>query len=237
MVHTNIPSIPAEKGTKMLDNTTYKIQDSPVYNFLTGEWVSLSAKLDSIEVDEKDFVLYVLWLIDSLRDSKSRPELLKSPWTVVRMAIRSHLRRQGYTNVKYDLDSLTDAVCGCALYCWGLVLTDAANESQTNRESFMTLEHNLGEHWKNVQNILNSIQFELLLDLRQWMISYVNGEIFYTSSDAVKWDDEAVITKDLCVVSRESLPSNKPLNMNVTCETLKIDGGAQIGIVVEKVNQ
>lgn len=221
----------------MSDSTTYKIQDSPVYIFLTGEWVSLSAKLDSIEVEETDFVLYVFWVIDSLRDSDSRPGLLKDPWAVVRMAIREHLRAQGYTKGKEDIDYLTDAVCGHALYCWGFVLTDAANDSQTNRESFMVFEHNLGVHWKNVQGLLNSIKCESASELRQWMISYVNGELFYTVSDVAKWNDDSVDTKDLSTVSREYLGMKRQATMNVSCSTLTIEGGAQIGVIVEKVNQ
>ena len=221
----------------MSDSTTDKIQDSPFYNFLTGEWVSLSAKLDSIEVEETDFVLYVLWVIDSLRDSDSRPGLLKDPWAVVRMVIREHLRAQGYTKGKEDIDYLTDAVCGHALYCWGFVLTDAANDSQTNRESFMVFEHNLGVHWKNVQGLLNSIKCESASELRQWMISYVNGELFYTVSDVAKWNDDSVDTKDLSTVSREYLGMKRQATMNVSCSTLTIEGGAQIGVVVEKVNQ
>lgn len=222
-------------------STTYKIQDSPVYNFLTGEWVSLSAKLDSIEVEETDFVLYVLWVIDSLRDSDSRPGLLKAPWAVVRMAIREHLRAQGYTKGKEDIDYLTDAVCGHALYCWGFVLTDAANDSQTNRESFMVFEHNLGEHWKNVQGLLNSIKCESASELRQWMISYVNDDVFQTISEEMAWNTDLLSGEDLALITGpQGKGQNQTIinfNKEVTLEKMTFTGETQIGTLIGKANK
>lgn len=101
----------------------------------------------------------------------------------------------------------------------------------------MVFEHNLGVHWKNVRGLLNSIKCESASELRQWMISYVNGELFYTVSDVAKWNDDSVDTKDLSTVSREYLGMKRQATMNVSCSTLTIEGGAQIGVVVEKVNQ
>lgn len=225
----------------MSDSTTYKIQDSPFYNFLTGEWVSLSAKLDSIEMEETDFVLYVLWVIDSLRDSDSRPGLLKDPWAVIRMAIREHLRAQGYTKGKEDIDYLTGAVCGHALYCWGFVLTDAANDSQTNRESFMVFEHNLGAHWKNVQGLLNSIKCESASELRQWMISYVNGELFFTIPWAAGWDTDIISGEDQALVAISNRRTQGQTIVNfpdgVKIGQMNFTGDTQIGTLVGKADK
>lgn len=227
----------------MSNSTSHTIQNTPLYDFLSTEWVSLSANVDSIEVEESDFVLYVLWVIDSLRDSDSRTGLLKGPWAVVRKAIREHLRGQGYTNGKEDINYFTNAVCAYALYCWGFVLTDAANDSQNNQKSFMTFEHNLGEHWKDVKEFLNSIQGESYVELRNWMNSYDNGEFFYTVSGEIGWDTDILSGEEqtLAVIPGRRLQGRTVVNIpdGVRIGQINFTGETQIGTLVgkaEKVN-
>ncbi len=227
----------------MSDSTRHTIQSTPFFDFLSAEWVSLSANVDSIEVEESDFVLYVLWVIDNLRDSCSCPGLLKDPWAVVRKAIREHLRGQGYTNGKEDINYFTNAVCAYTLYCWGFVLTDAANDSQNNQKSFMTFEHNLGEHWNDVKGFLNSIQRESPIGLRNWMISYVNDEFFYTVSGEVGWDTDILSGEEqtLAVIPGRRSQGQTVVNIpdGVRIEQINFTGETQIGTLVgkaEKVN-
>lgn len=152
----------------MLNSDNGFLSGSPLCDFISKEWTKCANDLDSIEVEESDFLLYILWVIDTLRDYGNREQFLGDPWNNTRMAIRAHLRKKGFASGKEDVDLLTRTVCGHSLFCWSLVMTDDVNASDVNRDAYMSFIHKLDSHWKEVGAIMDSLQYEHLPELRQW---------------------------------------------------------------------
>lgn len=206
----------------MLNNGDCFLGGSPLCDFISKEWTKCANDLDSIEVEESDFLLYILWVIDTLRDYSNREQFLGDPWNNTRMAIRAHLRKKGFASGKEDVDLLTRTVCGHSLFCWSLVMTDDVNDADVNREAYMSFIHKLDSHWKEVGTIMDSLQYEHLPELRQWMTSYVAGDVFYTVSSEMDWDAES--TGLLPTAASSAL--NQPTNVNIHIDTLNNMPGA-----------
>lgn len=198
----------------MLDRINHILSKSPFCDFLSRKWSECANNLDSIQIEFGDFVLYNLWIIDTLRDSCNQGQFLKDPWNNARIAIRTHMQEKGYKNGKEDIDLLTKTVCAHSLFCWSLVLSNDLKDSIANREAYISFIHNLQTRWKEIGGIMNSLQYENPSELRMWMISYVNSNFFCTVSGKIEWDVE---TTGILPTSTTTA-QQQPVNINIAID-------------------
>lgn len=162
--------------------------DSPLYDFISAEWPNCEDLLGTATTVEEDHILlFLLWTLDSIKSSAPGDAFLEDPWTKVRHVLRKRLISDVMSAKTEILDYLTNVVCAYALYCWGLVM--AGNSAR--QDSYMTFVHQLGEHWKPVQEIKNAIQYTDTKSLKEWLSDYIDDEAkYYTIFNSVDWDED-----------------------------------------------
>lgn len=107
----------------MAEERNNKLLESPLYTFVAKGWVKWSQKIVSLQAGEEDFLLYLVWALDTIKeqDVGINAGLRDRVYT----GLRDHFISQHFASNKPDLDYLTNLVCAAALACFGLTLTDS----------------------------------------------------------------------------------------------------------------
>lgn len=156
--------------------------ESPLYRFVREGWFEWGQKVCSVQVQEDDFALYLTWALDLIKEE--REDVASKLWGKVYMGLRDRFIASDFTSNKGDLAYLSDLVCACAYYCFGLVLTGDFD----NQRLFCELTKGFGEHKDGVLLIWEKI--EMVSDtpaLKAWLEEYMNSEEYYTSGERIEW--------------------------------------------------
>ena len=167
----------------MAEERRNELLDSPLYAFVKKGWVKWSQKIVSLQAGEEDFLLYLVWALDAIKEQEDGTNA--GFFDTVYNALRNRFRASQFNTNKEDLDYLTNLVCGAALACFGLTLTD----SRENQKIYSELVSGLGEHWKEIEQLKFSMDTSSP-ELKAWMVSYVEGDDFYTYSDEIEWNND-----------------------------------------------
>ena len=167
----------------MAEERRNELLDSPLYAFVKKGWVKWSQKIVSLQAGEEDFLLYLVWALDAIKEQEDGTNA--GFFDTVYNALRNRFRASQFNTNKEDLDYLTNLVCGAALACFGLTLTD----SRENQKIYSELVSGLGEHWKEIEQLKFSMDTSSP-ELKAWMVSYVKGDDFYTYSDEIEWNND-----------------------------------------------
>ena len=156
--------------------------ESPLYGFVREGWFEWGQNVCSVQVQEDDFALYLTWALDLIKEE--REDVASRLWGRVYMALRDRFIASDFSSNKDDLAYLTDLVCACAYYCFGLVLTGDFD----NQRLFCELTKGFGDHKDGVMRIWEKMGMdERTPELKEWLVEYMGSEEFYTSGERIEW--------------------------------------------------
>lgn len=167
----------------MAEERKNKLLESPLYAFVVKGWVKWSQKIVSLQAGEEDFLLYLVWALDTIKEQEDG--INACFYDTVYNALRNCFRASQFNTNKNDLEYLTDLVCAAALACFGLTLTD----SQENQKIYSELVSGFGEHWKDINDLKSSMDTNSP-DLKEWVLEYVESDDFYSYSNEIEWDND-----------------------------------------------
>ena len=169
----------------MAEERKNKMLDSPLYSFVSKGWVKWSQKIVSLQAGEEDFLLYLVWALDTIKeqDDGINARLRDLVYT----GLRDHFISRQFASNKPDLDYLTNLVCAAALACFGLTLTD----SQENQKIYSELVSGFGEHWKDINDLKSGGEMDTSdPELKEWVVAYMASEHFSTYNDVIDWNND-----------------------------------------------
>lgn len=171
---------------------------SPLYSFVREGWLEWGQEIVSVQVREDDFLLYVLWGLDLIKQEGM--DVCKNFRSRLYIGLRNHFLDCGYTPHQNDLDYISNLTSACCLYCYGLVLTDVYDASDV----YSSLVNGFGKHWSNVKAQWDTIKPDMNTpDLKEWIIEYVKSEEYYTSGEKIEWlEEEPVNLPDIARITR-----------------------------------
>lgn len=154
-----------------------------VRGLVERNWPRWEQGIGAVQVQEEDFVLYLMWGIDLVKEQDG--DVNERFRDMVFSALRKKFIKSSFTSNGQDLRYLSDLVCAGVMYCYGLVLTESLRYLQVYDE----LLKGLGEDWKKIQEIKGRIVADDGL-IKEWMIEYMKSERFFTAKDEVEWAAE-----------------------------------------------
>ena len=162
-----------------------KLLESPLYAFVAKGWVKWSQKIVSLQAGEEDFLLYLVWALDTIKEQEDG--INASFYDTVFNALRNSFRASQFNTNKDDLEYLTNLVCAAALACFGLTLTD----SLENQKIYSELVSGFGEHWKDINALKTGADMDTSApELKEWAVAYVASEHFSTYNDVIDWNND-----------------------------------------------
>ena len=154
-----------------------------IRGLVARNWPRWEQGIGAVQVQEEDFVLYLMWGIDLVKEqSEGVNERLRE---MVFSALRRKFIKSSFSSNGQDLGYLSDLVCAGLMYCYGLVLTESLGYLQVYDE----LLKGFGGDWKKIQEIKGRIVADDGL-IKEWMIEYMKSERFFTAKDEVEWAAE-----------------------------------------------
>ena len=169
----------------MAEERKNKLLESPLYAFVTKGWVKWSQKIVTLQAGEEDFLLYLVWALDTIKEQVDgiNAGLRDRVYT----GLRDHFIIRHFTSNKPDLDYLTNLVCAAALACFGLTLAD----SQENQKTYSELVSGFGEHWKDINDLKSGAVMDTSApELKEWAVAYMASEHFSTYNDVIDWNND-----------------------------------------------
>lgn len=169
----------------MAEERKNKLLESPLYAFVAKGWVKWSQKIVSLQAGEEDFLLYLVWALDTIKEQEDG--INASFYDTVFNALRNSFRASQFNTNKDDLEYLTNLVCAAALACFGLTLTD----SLENQKIYSELVSGFGEHWKDINALKTGADMDTSApELKEWAVAYVASEHFSTYNDVIDWNND-----------------------------------------------
>lgn len=151
-----------------------------VRRLVARNWSRWEQGIGSVQVQEDDFVLYLMWGLDLVKEQgEGVNERFRD---MVFSALRKRFIKSSFVSNGQDLNYLSDLVCAGVMYCYGLVLTESLGYLQVYDE----LLKGLSENWKRIQSVKNGIVADDVL-LKKWMVEYMKSDKFYTEKDEIAW--------------------------------------------------
>ncbi len=193
----------------MEEGREHRVVESPLAVFVRRGWLDWEQRITFMQVDESEFLLYLVWALDAAKeqDEGINGSLRKRVFD----GIRKRSLNRHFNTPKDDLEYVTNLVCACLLYCYGLTLTG----SDVNRRIFSEIVNGFGEHWPAVRVIRSEVErTQMPKGLKEWMVAYMKEDEYFTLSDVVEWyDGEASV---LCDVAGSRNPVvNLTINNNI----------------------
>lgn len=180
-----IPTLKLKRRRGMAGERKNKMLDSPLYSFVSKGWVKWSQKIVSVQADEEDFLLYLVWALDTIREQSEG--INAGLWGQVYNGLRNRFIERQFRSEKVDIDYLTNLVCAAALACFGLALTD----SPENQKIYSELVTGFGEHWKDINDLKSGGEMDTSdPELKEWVVAYMASEHFSTYNDVIDWNND-----------------------------------------------
>ena len=161
------------------------LTSSPLYTFVQQGWLEWGQGIVSVQVREEDFLLYVLWGLDLIKQEGM--DVCKNFRSKLYMGLRTHFLDSGYTPHQDDLEYLSNLACACCLYCYGLILTHVHDATDV----YSNLVNGFGKHWSGVKVQWDKIRQDVdTQELKKWILEYMKSEEYYTSGEKIAWLNE-----------------------------------------------
>ena len=186
-----------------------RILESPLWLFVRTRWIEWEQEIHSMQVDDSEFLLYLVWALDTIKEQDERT--LRNFRGRVYGAIRKKSIERSFAAPKEDIDYVSNLVCACGLFCYGLTLT----ESDDNRREYSELVGGMMDCWPAIRGIKNSIEIdENNQALKDWMVEYMKDDEYFTLSDVIEWDDgHTSVLPD--IIGRRNRILNVTINNNI----------------------
>lgn len=169
----------------MAEDVRNSMLETPLYSFIENGWRVWSREIVSTQVSEEDFLLYLVWALDSIKEQEDGVNA--DFWNLVYDNLRNHFIKSRFQSEKKDLDYITNLVCAAAMSCFGLALTGSFD----NQEIYSELVTGFGDNWAGIKKLKESK--EMLIsdpELKAWVVEYIQSDLFYTYNDEIDWNED-----------------------------------------------
>lgn len=214
---------------------------APLHSFFDNEWRRIGKRFGTTDIDEADFLLYNVWLIDTLyemsRDVKAPEDFIDFVYDSVKV----HLQGKGASIAAGDIEAITDTIFDVQYYIWGLILRGSESLSVDVVGVVSMLDKCIGKRRQDSVTFADSFRGNDVEALRRWLISYIECEAALTTKDEIGWNTEIITGEDIALVSTHQgkgqnqtvINFNKGVNLN----SMNITGNAQIGTLIGKAEK
>lgn len=169
----------------MADEKADNPTETPLFRLIQEEWPEIEQEIKTVQVLEGDFLLYVLWALDSVKEGEK--DFASKMWAKTYSSLRKHFITRNFTSPENDLEYLTAQVCAFTLYCTGLLIAGDTG----NMAVYGDMVNGLEKHWPEVKTFKHKLSTHPAIPgLKEWLYAYMNNEVFYTVSDKMDWDTE-----------------------------------------------
>lgn len=100
-------------------------------------------------------MLYLLWSLDQIKEK--REVIAQKLRALVFKGVRDRFIESQFQSNQADIEYVSNLVCACSLYCFGLVLTG----SFENQDLYVGLLAGLGDHKDTVMGIHDKIEVRI----------------------------------------------------------------------------
>lgn len=169
----------------MAEDVRNSMLETPLFTFIENGWRVWSRKIVSTQVSEEDFLLYLVWALDTIKEQDEGVN--DDFWNLVHGKLRARFIKSQFSAHKDDLEYITNLVCAAAMSCFGLTLTG----SMDNQEIYSELVNGFGEDWAGVKKLKESK--EMIIsdpELKAWVVEYIQSDLFYTYNDEIDWNED-----------------------------------------------
>lgn len=173
----------------MEDGRGHRVLGSPLHQFVQDGWPDWEQPITSMQVDEGEFLLYLVWMLDAIKEQSDGINCRL--WKMLHSKIRQRALKLHFNYQQPDLDYVTNLTCACCLYCYGLTLTG----SDVNGRIFSEIVNGMGERWPAVREIKREVErIPVSRGLKEWMTDYVNWEGYGTLGDEMDWKADEMMS-------------------------------------------
>lgn len=165
----------------MAEEARNKILESPLNKFVSRWWRKLSQDVSFVQVRDTDFVLYLIWTLDTIKSQSGDNGQFRD---LVYGSLRDNFIVRNFTSNKEDILYLTNLVCAASMACLGLVL-----KGNIDMQSIYTeIIRSFGDYRKDIDDLENRMNVRIE-GLQDWLTEYFDDENFYTYDDSIDWDN------------------------------------------------
>lgn len=209
------------------------IENTPIHSLIRNEWRRIVKRFGTTEIDEADYLLYTIWLIDTLCDSadhSTSPEDFKD---LVYGAVRSHLQDKGSTVASGDIEEITNSLFDVQYYLWGLILLGCESLSVDVIDIESLLDKCIGKRRQASIDFTGSFHSDDVASLKQWMLAYIESDEALTASSRIEWSQAIVAEQNKALTAR----TVEKGNTTIIVEHAEFNGLTQIGALVGRAGK
>lgn len=215
----------------------HSLQSTPIEGLISSAWRRISSRLGTTNIDEDNFLLFTIWMIDNLCEVDAHETDPTDFYDNAYDAIRQFLKNRNITAVGNDIEHLTESLLDVQYYLWGLILRSSESLSVDVINVYSLLDKSIGKRRKESLELSESFRFKGTEELRAWLTEYIESDTALTASETIDWNQEELVAQATALVTANK-PNTAPQNIiNIYGAPLNIDGGAQIGLVIENADK
>lgn len=172
--------IGGEEMENVLENS---LLDSPLFEFIGRNWRRWEKGIGAVDLQERDLMLYLMWGLDLVKDRNE--DTCQEFSETVYSAVRRKFTRCGYPPNPAGVAYVSNLVCASVLHCCSLILSESLAYMHVYEELLM------GFNKYGCREEVESLRGDFVGDevlLKEWMVSYMNSEKFYTTSEEIEWE-------------------------------------------------
>lgn len=169
----------------MAEDVRNSMVETPLYSFIEKGWRKWSRGLVSVQATEEDFLLYLVWALDTIKEQEEG--INAGFWNLVHSGLRNRFIKSQFNSNKEDLEYMTNHVCAAAMACLGVALTSSLD----NQEIYSEMVTGFGEDWAKIKELKESK--EMIIsdpELKAWVVEYIQSDEFYTYNDEIDWNED-----------------------------------------------
>lgn len=159
-----------------------RLLESPLYDFVRSNWRRWEKGIGAVDLQEEDLLLYIIWGLDLF---KERDEGVCQEFSeIVYSAVRRKFTRCKFLPNPEGVSHITNLVCASVLHCCSLILSVSLTELAAYEE--LLRGFNKDKCRESIEAVRAEFECDEIL-LKEWMVSYMNSEKYYTSKEEIEW--------------------------------------------------
>ena len=155
---------------------------SPLYDFIKVNWRRWEKGIGAVDLQKEDLLLYLMWGLDLLKE-RDEGICLKFSEEVF-SAVRSKFTRCKYLPNPAGVSHVSNLICASVLHCCSLILSESLSYLAAYEE--LLRGFNKDKCRESIEAIRSEFECDEIL-LKEWMVSYMNSDKYYTSKEEIEW--------------------------------------------------
>lgn len=171
------------KGRTEMENEVSKILiQSPLFDFVKVNWRRWEKGIGAVDLQKEDLLLYIIWGLDLFKERDEGVCLEFSE--VVYSAVRSKFTRCKFLPNPTGVSHVSNLICAGVLHCCSLILSESLYYLAAYEE--LLRGFNKDKCRESIEALRAEFECDEIL-LKEWMVSYMNSNKYYTSKEEIEW--------------------------------------------------